>query len=154
MVDVIFLMLLFLMVGADMGQRELEEVRLPVASTVKPVDPAGDLSSDALTVNVYHDTPGGAVCRDYDDASLCPRREHWSIGIKGTDYRSGQESELRAYLRRAAGEHRAREGEAPELRVLIRADRAALYELVQRAMNACGDAGIYKLEVGAASPLE
>ena len=33
---------------------------------------------------------------------------------------------------------------------MIRADQAALYSYVQRAMNSCADAGIYKIEIGAA----
>ena len=165
MVDVIFLMLLFLMVGADMGQRELEEVKLPTASSVQAEKPdADDGGAKRLTLNVYHDVEGGAKCADYEAASVCARRDHWSIGIRGQDYHEGDEARLRARLLAEAEVDRERRGEAAvtagaprrrsELKVMIRADRAALYELVQTAMNACGDAGIYRIEVGAASPLE
>src|SRR5581483_227892 len=84
MVDVMFLLLLFLMVGADMGDRQLEEVRLPVAKTAVE-DPKIDT-------------------------------------------------------------------ERPEnVRVLIRADQAALFEHVQTAMASCAEAKIFKVELGAAT---
>ena len=35
MIDIMFLLLLFFMLGADMGQRELEEVMLPKAASMK-----------------------------------------------------------------------------------------------------------------------
>ena len=35
MIDIMFLLLLFFMLGADMGQRELEDVILPKALNVK-----------------------------------------------------------------------------------------------------------------------
>lgn len=171
MVDVIFLMLLFLMVGADMGQRELEEVKLPIAASVKPEKPQDDaeeIGSKRLTLNVYHDIPGasnnGPKCSDYEVNELCSNQEHWSIGIRGTDYREGNEAELKARLESEVQIDREKRGQPPpepgkpkppsELRVMIRADKAALYKFVQRAMNACGDVGIYKIEIGAASPME
>jgi biopolymer transport protein ExbD len=160
MVDIMFLLLLFFMLGADMGQRELEEVKLPVASSVKSEKPEEIAPSQRLTLNVYHDA---AKCSDYESASLCANRAHWSIGIRGEDFREADEARLKAKLVAEAMISREREGLQPaapgatpisELRVMIRADQAALYQFVQRAMNACGDAGIYKIEVGAASPLE
>ena len=170
MVDVIFLMLLFLMVGADMGQRELEEVKLPIATSVKPekpTDDADEIGSKRLTLNVYHDIPGASnnvKCPDYEVNYLCSNPDHWSIGIKGTDYREGNEAELKARLEAEVQTDREKRGQPPpeagkpkppsELRVMIRADQAALYKFVQRAMNACGDVGIYKIEIGAASPME
>jgi biopolymer transport protein ExbD len=172
MVDVIFLMLLFLMVGADMGQRELEEVKLPIAASVKPEKPTDDDpesgGSKRLTLNVYHDVPappGQTIhCTDYETAFLCANQDHWSIGIRGTDYREGNEAELKARLESEVQIDREKRGLPPpepgkprppsELRVMIRADQAALYKFVQRAMNACGDVGIYKIEIGAASPME
>jgi biopolymer transport protein ExbD len=170
MVDIMFLLLLFFMLGADMGQRELEEVKLPIASSVKAEKPGDEddaSGSKRLTLNVYHDVIGSGIashCSDYDNLNLCANREHWSIGIKGTDYREGNEAELKARLESEAQIDREKRGLPPpdpgkpkppsELRVMIRADQAALYQFVQRAMNCCGDAGIYKIEVGAASPLE
>ena len=40
MVDIVFLILLFFMLGADMGQRELEEVVLPQAEAATKMSPA------------------------------------------------------------------------------------------------------------------
>ena len=172
MVDIIFLMLLFLMVGADMGQRELEEVRLPIAASVKPEKPDDDtdtVGSKRLTLNVYHDIPGagaGVQCKEYEVAGLCANPDHWAIGIRGTDYRDRPEDEeaLKARLQSEVQVDREKRGLPPpepgkpippsELRVMIRADQAALYKFVQRAMNKCGDVGIYKIEIGAASQVE
>jgi len=161
MVDVMFLLLLFLMVGADMRQREREEVRLPMASSAKEENPNQDTedAERALTLNVYHT---GENCQAYDVSGLCTDKSHWSIGIKGTDYGEDKAQELKAYLEGEVQNERERRGQPPpeagklkppsELKVQIRADKAALYGFVQRAMNSCADAGIYKIEIGAALP--
>lgn len=164
MVDIMFLLLLFLMLGADMGQRELEEVQLPLATSVKPEKPEDEDDgsvSKRLTVNVYHDFD---KCAGYTTTFLCADKAHWAIGIRGTDYREGNEAELKARLEGEAQIDREKRGIPPpepgklkppsELRVMIRADQAALYQYVQRAMNCCAEAGIYKIEIGAAAPLE
>jgi biopolymer transport protein ExbD len=160
MVDIMFLLLLFLMIGADMQQRELEEVALPVASTVKKDEQELDMTKPEnyrVTVNVHHEWSG---CPDYSlDGGVCRNDEHWQTAIRGVNYNKGDE--LKNELLRQVEIDREKRGERvvaeagklkppSELRVMIRADRAALYSHVQRAMNACGDAGIYKIEIGAA----
>jgi biopolymer transport protein ExbD len=161
MVDIMFLLLLFLMLGADMGQRELEEVKLPLATSVKEENPNVEDTevSKRLTINVYHDHD---KCSGYESTLLCAEKEHWSIGIRGTDYRDGDEANLRARLESEVQIDREKRGVPPpepgklkppsELRVMIRADQAALYQYVQRAMNNCAEVGIYKIEIGAAAP--
>ncbi len=156
MVDVMFLLLLFLMVGADMQQREREEVRLPVATSAKEEqtrDP--DDGIPTLTLNVYHAREG---CPAYEAASLCTERDHWTIGIKGNDYGDDKPAELAAYLKGEVEARRLRLEASPtqpsDLRVMIRADKAALYSFVQRAMNSCAEAGIYKVELAAALPAQ
>ncbi|HKS16719.1 MAG TPA: hypothetical protein VJU16_05365, partial [Planctomycetota bacterium] len=41
-----------------------------------------------------------------------------------------------------------------ERKVMIRADGAAPYGMPQKAMNVCAKAGMYKIDVGAAQPVE
>ena len=159
MVDIMFLLLLFLMLGADIGQRELEEVQLPLAQSVKAEDERNPDVTPRLTVNVYHVVDR---CPAYATTQVCDDRAHWSIGIRGRDYREGDEVALKAHLTAEATREREQRGETraqggfgvSELRVMIRADRAALYEMVQRALNACAESGLYRIEIGAAAPLE
>src|SRR5579872_2554894 len=96
MVDIMFLLLLFFMLGADMGQRELEEVKLPLAlSTKEEKDDDDSVLNKRLTINVYHDHEH---CAGYESTLLCAEEDHWSIGIRGTDYRRDNEPELIARL--------------------------------------------------------
>ena len=84
----------------------------------------------------------------YDDA-------HWRTGIKGKDY--SEPEKLGGYLKKEADATRGLDPKNPqvsELKVMIRADRSAPYGLAQRAMNTCAKAGIYKVEVGAARPMD
>jgi biopolymer transport protein ExbD len=160
MVDIMFLLLLFLMVGADMRRREREEVHLPLASSAKQENPnQEDESAAALVLNVYHVAEN---CSAYEVSGLCTEKSHWSIGCKGTDYGEEKAADLKAFLEGEVQNDREHRGLPPpeagklkppsELRVMIRADRAALFAFVQRAMNSCADAGIYKIEIGAKVP--
>jgi biopolymer transport protein ExbD len=147
MVDIMFLLLLFLMVGADMGNRELEDVRLPLAKSAAEEKPEGQ--EDHLTVNVFH---AHEACPAYATTQLCTDRSHWSFGARGVDYDA---EKLRAFLKGVASDDCVRTGsELPDLHVRIRADRAALFALVQSAMACCADAKIYKVEIGAATVAE
>ncbi len=148
MVDVMFLLLLFLMVGADMGDRELEEVRLPVAKTAVEDPPEIKDGGERLTLNVYHCQEG---CSAYEATQLCTDRAHWAVGVRGVDFKS--EGELARFLGGIAKEDcEKNHTERPEnVRVLIRADQAALFEHVQTAMASCAEAKIFKVELGAAT---
>jgi biopolymer transport protein ExbD len=157
MVDIMFLMLLFFMLGSDMQRRELEDVRLPIAATVKveKEDAADAEQSPRVVINVFHDSEG---CKDYEGQHLCTNEEHWKIGIKGHDVGKGKEKELLPDLETMVADDRDRRNDPDptkpsELRCLIRADEAALYQFVQKAMFLCGDAKIWKVEVAAAAPL-
>ncbi len=123
MIDIMFLLLLFFMLGADMGHRELEDVALPKAKSVEPDKPAG--ADGRITVNVYR--PAGTI--------------GWRVGISGVDL---DEIALRA---RMSSEANASGGGR---RVMIRADEGAPYREVQRVMGACARAGLYRIECGAA----
>jgi biopolymer transport protein ExbD len=139
MIDIMFLLLLFFMLGADMGQRELEEVRLPKAEQAK-VDPQNSKET-RLTINAHHRTE--LRCEDYARSKVCRKEEHWKIVYRGEDVTEA--AALALALDRTGGA-------LPERRVMIRADAAAPFGLAQRAMNVCATKGIYRIEVGAATP--
>jgi biopolymer transport protein ExbD len=153
MIDIMFLLLLFFMLGADMGQRELEEVILPKAASMKEDKENKEKDKNKLTINVYHRYE--VKCGQYGDNKVCRDDAHWRTGIKGKDY--SEPEKLGGYLKKEADATRGTDPKNPqvsELKVQIRADASAPYGLAQRAMNTCAKAGIYKVEVGAASPME
>jgi len=152
MIDIMFLLLLFFMLGADMGQRELEEVMLPKAMSMKEDKENKEKDKNKLTINVYHRYE--VKCQAYLKGQVCRDDAHWRTGIKGKDY--SEPEKLGGYLKKEADATRGQDPKNPqvsELKVQIRADASAPYGLAQRAMNTCAKAGIYKVEVGAARPV-
>ena len=148
MIDIMFLLLLFFMLGADMGQRELEDVVLPKASTVKEDKEDG---KDRLTLNVYHSP--GINCKVYDNKQVCREDRHWRVGMKGRDFTDPEK--LGGMLKKEADQARGTDPKNPQAsdrKVMIRADGKSPYGLAQKAMNVCAKVGIYKIEVGAARP--
>ena len=145
MVDIMFLLLLFLMLGADMGQREFEDVILPTASGVK--EDKEQAKEGTTTVNVYHAYDG--TCLAYRGGGICTERSHWKIGVRGVDFDGNS---IGSFIATEVGLPPNHTGQAPvsEHRVMIRADQSALYEYVQKVITACAYAGIYKIEIGAA----
>ena len=157
MIDIMFLLLLFFMLGADMGQRELEEVFLPKAVAIK--DEKGDKNAavSRLTVNVYHRYSTEVPCERYARQEVCRDSSHWRIGIKGLDCTDLKKLELRLKTESGADPNPAAgsEGKKPKISergVMVRADASAPYRLAQNVINTCAKAGIYKIEVGAARP--
>ena len=148
MVDIMFLLLLFLMLGSDMGQRQFEEVFLPQvdASAVKE-DKEGE-GKNVTVINVYHQEPAGeAKCEFYEKGGICTTKSHWRIGVRGNDYTP---QNIGTLLKEDAKDS-VMVGTVSERRVAIRADQAAIYEYVQKVIEACAQAGIYKIELGAAA---
>jgi len=153
MVDVVFLIMLFFMLGADMGHRELEEVRLPTADQVREDKPSSNPRDTRLTVNVYHMYETEVNCEDYREGRVCVDENHWKIGINGKDYTS---ETLKPLMQEQADLERLdpNNPRISERRVMIRADQSALYGFVQKVMNVCAEVGIYKIEIGAAQKME
>jgi biopolymer transport protein ExbD len=145
MIDIMFLLLLFFMLGADMGQRELEPVQLPKADeAMKDVQ-----MKDRLTINAHHRNE--VTCADYGRQKVCRDESHWKLGVKGKDCTDPKV--LAAVIEKDSASFRHVDAEGrtlSERRVMIRADGAAPFALAQRAMNVCAGQGIYKVEVGAA----
>lgn len=157
MIDIMFLLLLFFMLGADMGQRELEEVILPKAMSVKEdkAQKEKDASKlDRLTINIYHRYPNEVKCASYTKGLVCREQAHWRVGIRGHDY--SEPEKLGMMLKKEADLARndPKNPLISERKVMIRADASSPYGLVQRAMNICAKAGIYKIECGAARPAD
>jgi len=141
MIDIMFLLLLFFMLGADMGHRELEDVRLPKADQAK-VEPPQTGTDHRLTINAYHSE---AVCSSYASQRVCRTDGHWKLAIRGKNC-----TEPAALALALEKNTPADAGPLSDRRVMIRADAGAPFGLAQRAMNVCASKGIYKIEVGAA----
>jgi biopolymer transport protein ExbD len=159
MVDIMFLLLLFFMLGADMGHRELEEVLLPKAYSVKEEKEQGGTRDDRLVVNVYHLYPNEVNCPAYKNGQVCREKKHWRIGIQGRDYADLKKLELK--LKTEGDPFRAeamtslstgKQVPFSERVIMVRGDASSPYGYVQEVINACAKVGIYKIEVGAARP--
>src|SRR5215470_4595814 len=79
MIDIMFLLLLFFMLGADMSQRELEEVELPKADQVKEEAKVKDQNAARrVNVNIFHThTSTGTGCPTHDNGGVCRDMTHW-----------------------------------------------------------------------------
>lgn len=153
MVDIMFLLLLFFILGADMTQREQADLILPVASEVKE-DEKVKSADVTTTVNIQHAdlTP---VCAVHAGSGVCRQAEHWVIVVRGAEV---PRERLRDELKAAADE--ALEPDVDPIagvrlsarKVIIRADQNAPYGDVNKIIEVCGTVGIYKIEVSAAVP--
>jgi biopolymer transport protein ExbD len=153
MIDVMFLLLLFFMLGADMSQRELEELRLPKADRCTKDDQVATLGG-RTTVNVFHARPAGGVnCAVHEAGGRCRDPSHWLLAIRASEF-APDEIALRmkeeAELVRPSGD--AERDRAAPREVMIRADEEAPYAVVQKVIEGCAAAGLWKVEVGAARP--
>jgi biopolymer transport protein ExbD len=151
MVDIMFLLLLFFMLTADFGGRELEEVNLAHGKSIK--EDKQEEAKDRLNVNIFLYPPaseGGDVNND----------ANWHIAIRGKRMGSKQ---LEQWGKDKARDHKlykenmsAKDADDPmkptALRVMIRADRKVPFKFVQVVQEKLALAGIYKLEYGAAEP--
>lgn len=144
MIDIMFLLLLFFMLGADMGHRELESVTLPTAQHVQK-DELADKEA-RLTINAHHREK--IPCPVYGARQICRTEAHWEIAFRGKDCTEADtlSHEIQGTATNLPGDLLA------DKRVMIRADAGAPFGLAQRAMNVCARNGIYKVEVGAAKP--
>jgi biopolymer transport protein ExbD len=146
MIDIMFLLLLFFMLGADMGHRELEDVQLPRADNVTV-----DSNDERLVINAHH--RNDARCSALDRRDVCRDYSHWKLAIKAKDVTDPAELAATLQSETASSRHVDPQGRSiSDRKVMIRSDAAAPYALAQRAMNACAEQGIYRIEVGAARP--
>lgn len=162
MIDIMFLLLLFFMLNADMSQRDLEEVTTPIANQAQ--EDKADEGADRITCNVFYENPGkdGAPVGGIVD---WPR---WKISVGGKHFQPlnppdtpgghpiPRESELKKLqdilheLSHAKREYleNPNDAKSPSKRgMLIRADRGAPWGAIQRALERAAMAGIYRTEV-------
>ena len=162
LVDIMFLLLLFLMVGGDMSHRESTEVQLPTAD--KAVEAStGDQGERYAVINIH------PVKDPTSEADLSAQwfREiaNWQFAISGQEYRDywslldgmGEQAPGLKVIAAQKLEEQALPGTNPPkylsaVKITIRADKNSPYGMIQQAMQACAEAGLYKIEVGAAKP--
>jgi biopolymer transport protein ExbD len=153
MIDIMFLLLLFFMLSADMTERRAEDLVLPRASSARPDDSA---HADEI-VNIHHRTAPGSSCAVHENGGVCRDENHWGWAVLGREY---TDTALPAQLAELAGRHvetsvdpvaRKRLSAA---KVLVRADGSAPYGDVQKVIEACGLATIHEVEVAAALPTQ
>jgi len=155
MVDIMFLLLLFFMLGADMSQREQAELVLPTASEIKENE---KVKSDepTTTVNIQHiDPPGGKCPINASGTGYCREMDHWAVVIRGREIpretlkdqiKNEADASLEPEIDPQAGVRLSAR------KLIIRADKSAPYGDVNKIIEYAGTAGIYKIEVGAAVP--
>ncbi len=157
MIDIMFLMLLFFMLGADMTQRELADVKLPKADQAAEAEKLkGEVTT--TTINVLHRMERGNVnCAAYEAGKICRDDQHWLYSIRSKEFTKEQiwerlkfeaNLELEDQVDPAAGKKLSKR------KIMIRADKGAPYGHIQQVLTGCALAGIYKIELTAAMPSE
>jgi biopolymer transport protein ExbD len=152
LVDIMFLLLLFLMIGGDMSHRESTEVQLPQADRATESNPdVGDTRYCIVNVHPKNDSMDLSGPTASDPAN-------WQFAIAGIEYPDYWSllDQLKV-IGETKLEDTPIEGTKPPkylsaVLVTLRADKHAPYAMIQLAMQACAEAGLYKIEVGAAKP--
>jgi biopolymer transport protein ExbD len=156
MIDIMFLMLLFFMLGADMTQRELQTLELPKANQIKEDPKFNDPKFTRTTVNLHHLEEGEIQCAAFAAKKLCREESHWAVSIRGkpfpdwaqlrTFFEERAKAEMEEHVDPIAGQKLSGHS------VIIRADQWAPYGFVQKIITTAGAAGLYKVEVAASKP--
>jgi biopolymer transport protein ExbD len=138
LIDIMFLLLLFFMLGADMSQRECPDLALPRAD----VPPESETAPPRrLVANIRHEAAG---CVLHEQGGECREAAHWKRTLLGLDR---SPSEVERLLADAA------QDAAPEpsaLHLCVRADQHAPYGEVQQLFQDAARAGLYRIELAAA----
>lgn len=155
MIDIMFLLLLFFMLGADMAARETAEMLLPDADKAKEIDPNRSEADPESIINVHHEPDNHAACPVYDNGGICREKSHWKWMISGKEYTKETIGEKLKDLADDSPEP-APDPIAKKVlsrrKVMVRADRAAPYGDVQKVIELCGSVGLYKVAVVGALP--
>jgi biopolymer transport protein ExbD len=161
LVDIMFLLLLFLMVGGDMSHRESTELELPSADRATEADRTTDAADRYVVINIH---PLRELTSEADRMAEWFREpSNWSFAIAGQEY-----SDYFALVEQLSAVGATKVEEIPvagtnpprylsAVKVSIRADKSSPYGMIQHAMQACAAANpnpLYKIEVGAAKPVE
>ena len=140
LLDVMFVLLLFLMLGVDFTGRVQEPLTLPEARSIRECKEM--CCVDRLTINAHHRD-------DRACSGLCRVDEHWMLSVKGRD--CTDPPVLRSMLVSEAVKGR-RCGLLRDRRIIVRSDAGAPSWLPQRAMNACAMLGFQRVYVAARRP--
>ena len=155
MIDIMFLLLLFFMLGADMSARELEDVVLPKADQVAQESKLKQEGEGArTTVNVFHrhSTAGVTDCPAFSSGQVCRDLTHWMIAIRSNYYTldtiaGALDDDAKLEI------EEVKDGKMISKReVQVRADENAPYGYIQKVIESCAKVGIYKISVAAARP--
>jgi biopolymer transport protein ExbD len=150
LLDVMFLLLIFLMIGSDMSVRETADVALAVASEAEkpPVAQDGRLA----TLNVVH---RDVACDAHAQSVACRDSAHWAYAMRGDEFGDDALASRLALVGGDALEPEEADGRRLSAVTLsIRCDRNAPYSRVQDALFACSTAGIHRTEIAAARPAD
>jgi|SRR5690349_18207946 len=156
MIDIMFLLLLFFMLGADMTQRELAELVLPNADQVEQ-EKKEKAENDEFrsTVNVCHKPESAGRCVVNAKGGVCREMEHWIYEIRSNEYTMLTiEDEIKQLAAGAmdADINPIAQKRMSKRKISIRGDKFAPYGHVQHLITLCGQAGIFMIEVAAAKP--
>ncbi|MBL8754029.1 MAG: biopolymer transporter ExbD [Planctomycetes bacterium] len=139
MIDIMFLLLLFFMLSADMTQRVAEDMVLPIADQAEE-DSAKKEAVDHTVVNIVAEGAGYVVkiagnAYTFEDSLKPMLKELAELSPEPPDPAN------------PAGKFSSRE-------IMVRAEADAPYKEVQRFIQMCGaaDVGLYKIELVAVNP--
>ncbi len=147
LLDVMFLLLIFLMIGSDMSVRETADVALATASEAK--EPPAEQSGRAATLNVVH---RDVACAAHAEGRACRDPSHWAYQMRGKDVADDALASQLALVGQDALEPAEDGRQLSAVTLSIRCDRNAPFGRVQDALMACSTAGIHRTEVAAAMP--
>jgi biopolymer transport protein ExbD len=157
MVDIMFLLLLFFMLGADMGQRENVALKLTQADKAKEEKETTEGEDPTTIVHVFHADEDDVSCATFKAELMCSERAHWKLKIRGKDY--DPDETFKKQLEQEALESTDPGDIDPDAkvalskrRVVIRADQYAPFGIVLKIIETCSAVKIYKVEIAAARP--
>ncbi|MBK7874654.1 MAG: biopolymer transporter ExbD [Planctomycetes bacterium] len=156
MIDIMFRLLLFFLLGADMAARETATMVLADADKSKEIDPNRDETEPETTINIHHEVAGDGACPIYDNGGVCRVKEHWLWSISGKSYTKETIGEKLKELAELSPEDHVDPDAKKVLsrrKVMIRADKSAPYGDVQKVIEMCGTATLYKVAVVGALPM-
>jgi len=134
MIDIMFLLLLFFMLSADMTQRDMEDIVLPVANMAQP-DPK---QKEYKTIT----------------ANLVGEGDNWYVVIKSQPYQNWDmlKNQLAEWAQAEPDPTNKPDQHFTSIAINLRADANAPYKAAQRLIQLLSKTGYYKVEVVASNP--
>src|SRR5262245_42951297 len=99
------------------------------------------------TVNVFHvQSTKGIDCTAYTQGGACPDATHWAVQLRTCEY--SLETIAAALVDEAGLDPDSVAGRGTKRRLVVNADRAAPYGIVQRVIDAARVAGFTSIRIG------